>query len=271
MKTIAVIMSLYRNDIVKYVSLAVESVLNQTVTDFDFYIQYDGPIRSEVNEYLTNIKDERIKIHKRKENKGLAQSLNDLLSIIMPMGYEYIARMDADDINKLNRFELQLKYFNEHPEVKCLGTWAVEINSKGEEYYRKQMPESHEECQNLFRKRDCIIHPTVMFHKSYIEKSGFYSLDTYFGEDTMMWAQGFANGCIFANVPDYLFMFRLDDNFFSRRRGWKHAVAIFKLRHKVNKMLHYGLIADFWAIAYAGAKIMPTFILNILYQKARKM
>ena len=81
--------------------------------------------------------------------------------------------------------------FDEHPKVECLGTWAVEIMGDGGEYYRKQMPESHEDCKKLFRKRDCMIHPTVIFRRSYIEKSGLYSLDTYFGEDTMMWAQGF--------------------------------------------------------------------------------
>ena len=84
------------------------------------------------------------------------------------------------------------------------GTWAVEIMGDGGEYYRKQMPESHEDCKKLFRKRDCMIHPTVIFRRSYIEKSGLYSLDTYFGEDTMMWAQGFVAGCVFANVPEYL-------------------------------------------------------------------
>ena len=140
----------------------------------------------------------------------------------------------------------------------------------GSEYYRKQMPESHDGCKQLFHKRDCMIHPTVMYRRSYIEKAGFYSLDTYFGEDTMMWAQGFAAGCVFANVPEYLFRFRLDNNFFKRRRGWKHAKAIFMLRHKVNKMLHFGLMADVWALAYAVAKMMPTCILNIIYKTARK-
>lgn len=263
-------MSLYRNDTTKFVPHAVESILFQTYSDFDFYIQYDGPINPEVDAYLSGLKDERIKIQRRSENKGLAQSLNDLLNIVLPMGYEFIARMDADDVNMTNRFERQLVYMQEHPEVECLGTWAIEITSTNEEYFKKQMPESHEDCKELFSKRDCMIHPTVMYRRSYIEKAGLYSLDTFFGEDTMMWAQGFANGCKFANVPEYLFKFRLDDNFFSRRRGWKHAVAIFKLRHKVNKMLNYGIMADFWAIAYAGAKIMPTFILNIIYQKARR-
>lgn len=269
--SIAVIMSLYKNDRLDYVKLAVESILNQTHHNFDFFIQFDGIINVDVEKYLSELKDERIKINARTENKGLAYSLNELLGIVMNSSkqYQFIARMDADDISKLNRFERQLQYFQEHPDVECLGTWAIEIMSDGSEYYRKQMPETHEGCKKLFRKRDCMIHPTVMFRRSYIEKAGNYSLDTYFAEDTMMWAQGFAKGCTFANVPEYLFFFRLDNNFFKRRRGWKHAKNIFLLRHKVNKMLNYGIMADIWALAYAGAKMMPTFLLNIIYKTAR--
>ena len=64
----------------------------------------------------------------------------------------------------------------------------------------------------------------------------------------MMWAQGFAAGCKFANVPEYLFKFRLNDDFFNRRRGWKHAKVILTLRWKVNKMLNYPLKAYLYAI-----------------------
>lgn len=264
-------MSLYRNDTLKYVTLAVESILNQTYRDFDFYIQYDGPVNAEVDVYLLGLKDERIKIQRRAENKGLAQSLNDLLNIVMPMGYEFIARMDADDISELNRFERQLGYFESHLELECLGTWATEITSSGSEYFKKQMPETHEGCLKLFRKRDCMIHPTVMFRRSYIEKAGLYDLNTFFGEDTMMWAQGFAAGCKMGNVPEYLFRFRLDENFFDRRRGWKYAKGIWQLRHRVNEMLGFGVIEDTYAIAYVVAKMMPKAILNIIYKKARNV
>lgn len=270
-KRIAVIMSLYKNDVVEYVKLAIESILNQTYKKLDFFILYDGPIRPEVDKYLTGVKDERVKILRRAENKGLAQSLNDLLSVVMPIGYEYIARMDADDISEVNRFEMQMAYFENHPEIECLGTWAVEITSNGEEYYRKLMPETHEGCLEQFRVRDCIIHPTVMFRRSYIEKAGMYDLDTFFGEDTMMWAQGFVAGCKMGNVPEYLFRFRLDNNFFDRRRGWKYAKGIWQLRHRVNKMLGFGLKEDAYAIMYAVAKMMPKVILSIIYQKGRKV
>lgn len=269
---LVVIMSLYKNDRLEYVKLAVESILNQTYHNFDFFIQFDGIINNDVGKYLKNLTDERLKIFERTENKGLAYSLNELLERVMNSSkqYQFIARMDADDISKSNRFERQLQFFEEHPDIDCLGTWAIEIKSDGSEYFRKQMPETHDGCKELFKKRDCMIHPTVMFRRSYIEKAGKYSLDTYFAEDTMMWAQGFANGCKFSNVPEYLFFFRLDDNFFKRRRGWKHAKNIFLLRHKVNGMLHYGLVADLWALAYAGAKMMPTFLLDLIYKTARK-
>lgn len=266
---IAVIMSLYKNDSLDFVQLAVESILTQTCGQFDFYIQYDGYIPQDVDTYLSGLQDERIHIFRRGENKGLAYSLNELIDIVMGKKYEYIARMDADDISMPERFEKQVAFMDAHPETECLGTWAIEIKSDGSEFFRKQMPETHDECWEQFMIRDCMIHPTVMFRRSYIEKAGIYSLDTYFGEDTMMWAQGFANGCKFANLPEYLFKFRLNDDFFNRRRGWKHAKGILTLRWRVNKMLHYPMKAYLYAFAYAGAKMMPKQILNLIYKKAR--
>lgn len=268
-KNLAVIMSIYKSDTAEFVYSAVSSVLNQSYPFFDFYIQYDGQVQQDVDNYLSNIKDDRVIINTRKENKGLAYSLNELLGLVLSKQYEFIARMDADDISMIARFEKQIMFLELHPDVDCVGTWAIEIRSDGGEFYKKQMPETHEGCWKQFMIRDCVIHPTVMFRRRYLEKAGLYSLDTYFGEDTMMWAQGFANGCKFANIPEYLFKFRLDDNFFNRRRGWKHAKGILTLRWKVNRMLHYPLMAYLYAIAYAGAKIMPTKILNLIYKKAR--
>lgn len=266
---IAVIMSVYHNDKLEFVNLAVDSILKQTYTHFDLYIQYDGIIKEDVDTYLSTLKDPRMHIFRRHQNKGLAYSLNELLDIILTKDYEFIARMDADDISMENRFERQINYLKMNPHIDCIGSWAIEITSNGVPYFHKQMPVQHDECKKMFRKRDCLIHPTVMFRKSYFEKAGLYSLDTYFGEDTMMWAQGFANNCKFGNIPEYLLKFRLDDHFFQRRRGWKHAKSIFLLRYKVNRMLQFGITAYFWAMAYALIKLMPTPILNIIYRKLR--
>lgn len=79
---LSVIMSLYRNDTVRYVSLALDSILQQSYRDFDLYIMYDGVIEEEVEKYITSLTDERLNIQKRDENKGLANSLNELLYVV---------------------------------------------------------------------------------------------------------------------------------------------------------------------------------------------
>ena len=268
---LCVIMSIYKNDNLLAVTQSIESILRQAYEKIEFYIQLDGEIRSDVLQYLRGlcIQDIRVKILNRTLNRGLAYSLNELLNIVLTKEYEYIARMDADDISMPERFVKQIAFMNSHPDIDCLGTWAIEIDDDGKEYFRKKMPITHEECLELFKKRDCMIHPTVMFRRSYFEKAGLYPEDTYFGEDTMMWAKGFKSGCKFANVPEYLFKFRLDSNFFERRRGWKHAKSIYTLRHRVNRMLGFGWKEDCYALLYAMAKLMPKSILDIIYKTIR--
>lgn len=268
-RNLAVVMSVYKNDRLEFVRQSVESLLGQSYGEFDICIQFDGPVREEVEAYLYSREDERLNIYKRGENRGLACSLNELLERVLDKRYTYVARMDADDIALPERLEKQIRYMETHPGVDCLGTWAIEIDKDGNEFYRKQMPETHAECLAFFRKRDCMIHPTVMFRRSYFEKAGLYPEDTYFGEDTMMWAKGFRAGCRFANLPEFLLRFRLDDCFFERRRGWKHAKSIYTLRKRVNRMLGFGVSGEIYACLYAAVKLMPEPLLNLLYKKAR--
>lgn len=266
---IAVLLSVYNRDSKAYISDSIESVLHQSFSNFEVFVQLDGPVEDELRDYLFSIPDPRVHCYQRNKNLGLAHSMNDLLAIVLPMGYQYIARMDADDISTPNRLERQLHYLELHPEVDCVGTWAIEILSDGTEFFRKKMPEHHDDCLQLFRKRDCIIHPTALFRRSFFEKAGLYETDTFFAEDTMLWAKGFAAGCRFANVPEFLYEFRLDSNFFERRRGRKYANGILDVRKRVNKMLGFGLKEELYAYAYAFAKILPTPILRFIYKTVR--
>lgn len=265
----AVIMSIYKNDRINFVKQSVESILNQISVEFDYYIVFDGPINDEVKMFIRSLQNPNVILIERDENKGLAYSLNQLLRLALKKGYKYVARMDADDISMPNRFFTQIEYLQKHTDVDCVGTWAIEINADGSEYFRKQMPQFHSDCLKMFGKRDCLIHPTVMFRRTFFDKAGLYPEDTYFAEDTMMWANGFASGCKFANISEYLLKFRLDTNFFNRRRGWKHAKSIWKLRRKVNKMLGFGLKENCYAALYALAKMMPKYILDLIYKTSR--
>jgi glycosyltransferase involved in cell wall biosynthesis len=264
----SVLLSVYEKERENYLKLALNSIWNnQTLQPNEIVIVKDGPLREELEAVLSDFsRIAPVKFVVNEHNMGLAVSLN---RGILACTYDIIARMDSDDISLPERFEKQIAFLSEYKNIDCLGTWAIEIDSYGNDYFKKQMPITHTECLKLFEKRDCFIHPTVMFRRSFFEKAGIYPTDTYFGEDTMMWANGFKSGCVFANLPEYLFQFRLNDDFFNRRRGWKHAKSIFQLRMKVNKMLEFGFKANLYAFLYALAKLMPKSILNLIYKKAR--
>lgn len=73
----------------------------------------------------------------------------------------------------------------------------------------------------------------------------------------MLWLKGFESGCIFGNIPEYLFKFRMDNRFFERRRGLKHAQSILRLRLEITSRLGYGIKGYVYAYLYALAKLMP--------------
>lgn len=265
-------MSLYKNDTLQHVKLAVESILQQTFKDIDFYIQYDGPICPEVDKYLSGLDDERMKIQRRAENKGLARSLNDLLAEVMPQGYEYIARMDADDISLPERFEKQLNYLKSHPEVDMVGGAINEINENGENRGKvTKYPCYPDDCRAFFAKRNPVAHPTVMFRRSFFEKAGWeYPTDFVRNEDTRLWHEGYKHGCVIANLPDVLLHFRMTDAMFTQRRNGKaFAKSQLELRKKINKDLEFGNMANVYAYVMYLLMISPSWFLKFAYRVLR--
>lgn len=272
MNKLSVIMSVYKNDTVKYVKLAVQSILDQNYKDFDFYIQYDGPVGIDVDEYLSKLTDERVKIQRRKENKGLAHSLNDLLAIVEQQRYEYIARMDADDIALQDRFEKQIAYLELHSEVDMVGGAINEIDENGEDRGKvTKYPCNPEDCFTFFAKRNPVAHPTVMFRRSFFEKTGWgYPMDYVRNEDTRLWHEAYKHGCVIANLPDVLLNFRMTDAMFTQRRNGKSfAKSQLQLRKMINKDLKYGLMANVYAYAMYLLMISPSWMLKIAYRVLR--
>lgn len=269
---IAVIMSIYKNDVMRYVKMAVESILAQTYKNFDFYIQYDGPIRAEVNGYLSGLSDKRVKIYKRDKNRGLAQSLNDLLSIVLSLDYEYIARMDADDISMLDRFDKQIAYLNIHKDIDCLGGAINEIDENSEDRGKiTRYPCEPDETLHFFRKRNPVAHPTVMMRRTIFEKAGsYYPMEFVRNEDTMLWYKAYMGGAKIANLPDVLLNFRMTDAMFTQRRNGKaFAKSQLEMRKIINKDLQFGVMANLYAYAMYLLMISPAWVLKLAYKLLR--
>ena len=272
MQKLVVIESVYKNDKSAYLSLSLDSIFAQSFQDFKLLLYIDGPVDAEVDAYLSGIKDERVRILRRAENKGLAQSLNDLLNIVMPMGYDYIARMDADDISEVNRFEKQIAYLEAHSEVDLVGGAINEIGENGNNRGKvTRYPCKPEECRAFFAKRNPVAHPTVVFRKSFLDKTGWhYPNDFERNEDTRLWHEGYKHGCVIANIPDVVLNFRMTDSMFKQRRNGKNfAKSQLKLRKLIAKDLGYGFMAYFYAYAMYLLMISPSWILKFAYKYFR--
>jgi len=171
--TISVIMSVY-NEPNLYIKKSVDSILNQTFSDFEFIIILDNPenkrIRSLLEAYLE--KDTRVLLILNKKNRGLARSLNKGLSLARG---EYIARMDADDISIKYRLEKQVDFLNKNPGISLVGSAAVTINEKGQTLNTITNPFHHQELLVHFLKgfTPCY-HPTWLFRRKLLEELDGY-------------------------------------------------------------------------------------------------
>lgn len=271
MDKIAVIMSLYKNDRLEYLKLAIDSVLKQTYTNLDFYIQCDGEVSHDCSEYLEVLKDDRVNVRRRKENKGLAFSLNEMLKVVIEKGYSFIVRMDADDICVLDRFEKQIKFLMANPNIDICGGCIDEFNLEENTKQFVGFPEKHDEMKSFFGKRNPLAHMTVVFRKSYFEKAGLYPENTRLDEDTMFWLQGFKNDCIFANIPEVLVNVRVNSDFYGRRNGFHKSYGDFKNRLSIIRELKLSYTNYFFAFLRFVIMGMPfPFLTKLAYKLLRK-
>ena len=138
MPKISVIMSVY-SERVDWIRKSIDSILNQTYSDFEFIIVNDKPDKEENAQLLEEYaaRDSRIKVLTNEENIGLTKSLNKAFALAEG---EFIARMDADDMALPERFKIQLEFMNAHPEIIASGGSACIINEKDEVIGRLKMP-----------------------------------------------------------------------------------------------------------------------------------
>lgn len=198
---ISVVMSVYNGE--KYLRESIESILQQTFSDFEFIIINDGST-DQTKEILEFYKDSRIRlIHQG--NKGLTKSLNK--GIKLAKG-EYIARQDADDISYPKRFEKQIAYMASNADIALCGTWVKIFGTLDTEWH---YPLSHDEisCKHLFE--NSLAHSSVIIRNSIIKKHNlFYDETLKTSQDYDLWVRISQNHRI-ANLNELLLKHRLHE------------------------------------------------------------
>lgn len=266
---IAVLLSVYKNDKAEFLRLSIDSILNQSYKNIILYIGVDGTIGEKLYKCLEQYEQEkRVNIVYFPENRGLAVVLNDLLILCKEVNIEYIVRMDADDISVPNRLANQVNYLLLHPDVDVVGGRIEEINEQSERNGKSvTYPLTHQECFKFFRYRDPLAHPAVMFRKSFFDKAKGYRNEYCKNQDTMLWFDGFMNGCIFANLDETVLLFRVTDDFYkNRRNGFKRAKKMLKDRFMINKALHYDWSAYLFSFLMFIMTLTPPFLKKFLYR-----
>jgi glycosyltransferase involved in cell wall biosynthesis len=166
----------------RFVSDAIESILGQTMKDFEFLILDDGSTDGSLcimRRYADE--DARVRVISR-PNTGIVGALNEMIGEARG---ELIARMDADDVARADRFELQVRFLEENPDCVLVGSRVLVIDSDGDPLAVLPTPLSHEEIENglLNFRGQLVHHPATMIRRQSLLKIGGYRPECREAED----------------------------------------------------------------------------------------
>lgn len=219
---VSVIMSVYNCE--RYLKEAVDSILSQTFSDFEFIIINDGSTDGSGG-ILESYKDERIRLFNN-QNKGLTKSLNEAIEYSRG---EYIARMDADDISLPKRFEKQVKLLDSDQDIVMCGSWAEFIDEKGQDITEYKTPISDREIKNRIIFHNPFIHPSVVIRKKIFDKVGLYDTNFRYAQDYELWTR-IATKFNTVNIPEKLLRYRLLREGITKSKNFKVRLLGIKIR-----------------------------------------
>ena len=261
MALISVVMGVYNQSNFEQFDKAVNSVLNQTLSDLEFLIYNDGS-NQRVTDYIRALaqRDERIRIIESEENKGLAHALNECIRYARG---SYIARMDADDIAKPERFFIQYNYLTQHQECSYVGCCAELIDVEGVWGYRN-MPEYPQKRDYL--KYSPYIHPSVMFRAEVFQMVGGYqeSRETMRCEDYELFLRLYTIGIHGYNIQRALLQYR-EDREGIKKRSYNSRVREAMVRKRyIRKLSLSGPWAVFYLVRPLAAGLVPWKLKRLL-------
>ena len=199
----------------------IESILNQTFTDFEFLILNDSPDNTEIEKIVQDYakKDKRIKYSKNDKNMGITPSRNKLLK--MARG-EYFAIFDHDDISVPDRLAREVEYLDTHPHVGVVSGW---LQYFGTDNSIVKNPENDFDIKVLTIQNCYIAHTAAMIRKSVLVDNNIEYEETYTpAEDYRLWAR-LMDVTHFYNIQDVLVKYRWFGNNTSERLKAKTLAA----------------------------------------------
>ena len=221
MADFSVLMSVYRRESPSHLDMCLESLENQTLLAAEVIIVKDGPLGPDLHLVL-DAHSARLPIRaiQLPENRGTGAAVRIGVS---ECSHDLVARMDSDDINVSFRFEHQMRFLSNHPEIDVLGGQISEfMDQPGDSNCIRAVPIQHDAIAAFARRRNPINQMTVMFRKSAVLAAGNYRSWLGF-EDYELWVRMLLNSSRFHNLDETLVFVRCGNGMHSRRGGWNYA------------------------------------------------
>jgi len=198
---------------------AVDSVLAQTFTNFEFLIINDGST-DETAAILESYSDPRIRVH-HQENQGVIGALNKGLELARGT---YIARFDADDVCYPQRLQVQHDYLLQHPDCVLLGSASDYIDEEGNFIFEWQpVANDHATLSKAVLSASPFDHPTVVYPRELALQLGGYPRGAIHFEDHLFWTHFFAAGKT-ANLSEPLIKHRFNPQSVTIDEKWRGPV-----------------------------------------------
>jgi len=261
---VSVVMSVHNEE--GYLKGTIDSMLNQTLADFEFIIINDGS-SDKTQDILAEYKkmDNRIKLVSNHENLGIAKSTN--IGIKKAEG-KYIAIMDAGDLSHRQRLEKQTNYLEARDDVFILGTQGRWIDRDGKKIGNWKLPKKID--SKMLYKTGGAIHPSIMAKRDLFDIVGLYDENLVMSQEFDLYMRSMKRGLDMANLEDELICIR------ERGKGMtlRHLKTIQKNQLKI-KIRYLTSFFSLWNVIYtirslAGYLIPSYALIKVIKYTRRK-
>lgn len=265
----SVIMSVYKNDNPEQLDVALDSIINQTLPPSEIVVVVDGPVPETLSRGLEDKKSvfPQLRTLYQDKNVGLGGALRIAVENAQ---YNYLARMDSDDISLPNRFELQMNEFKKDDTLSLVGGMITEFAETPENIISKRiLPCSDAEIKQFMKSRCGVNHVTIIVKKEDLLKAGSYQAG-FIQEDYFLWARMILAGCTFKNIPEVVVNVRSGYDQFARRGGLKYYKDVLKF----NRWMYEKKLISLPRMVYNDCVrglvqfLLPNSIRTFIYKKA---
>jgi len=263
MISFSILLPIYKNNKILEIVNCLNSITKQTLLPNEIVIVYDGYVNSGIKSIVNNkLFYFNKKIIQNPSNIGLGPTLN---KGILNCSYDFIIRVDADDVNNRCRFYELIKAALRNKKADVIGSFVLERNNK--DSYIKKVPYLKEDIENSMLFRNPLNHNTVLIKKKSIIKFGNYP-DMKFFEDYYLWFKIIKNKGVIMNVAKALVYTNQDKGYFKRRGGYIYLKFFLNFLNVIyNKKFINKRIYLFFILVRVPIIILPISFKILFYNK----